>query len=205
MCVDIVTNWKKTWNSTITAFSRENYMYQLRRFYACLGKLTSEVKTEDELKTLVDWAMAHTREDVNEKLLLKYKISLDDVRMTKGLTNQERINHLAGELTAFYQMYDQQRLKKPEEIRELARNGLIYYEDMNESLKNRYAANLLDSGKEKLAMLLQKFYYRHNATKTPEQLERLTKYGIDYGTDALNKKLTAQYGECLDDLELDEF
>lgn len=180
-------------------------MYQLRRFYACLGKLTNEVKTDEELTGLVDWAMLHTREDVNEKLLLKYQISLDDVRMTKGLTNQERINNLAGELTAFYQIYDQQRLKKPEEIRELARNGLIYYEDMNEALKNTYNANLLDSGKEKLADLLQKFYYRHNASKTPEQLERITKYGIDYGLDALNKKLTAQYGECLDDLDLDEF
>lgn len=63
-------------------------------------------RRQQEKEELAKYQLEHTRDEMNEKLLEKYNMSLDDVKMIKGATKQQRIITLQRQLTEFYQLYD---------------------------------------------------------------------------------------------------
>mmetsp|Transcript_20722 Transcript_20722/g.25127 ORF Transcript_20722/g.25127 Transcript_20722/m.25127 type:complete len:180 (-) Transcript_20722:705-1244(-) len=177
--------------------------------------------------------MEYTRSAVNEQLLKNYQFCLDDVKMVKGNTDSEREVNLRKQLIEFYQIYDPQMLtamsnkvpdtprtpgvgigyRTPEndevseglqKIYDQVKVGIVELEALDEKLKDKYGAGLEDKFKEKLRIALTDFYARVDNKKDNEAIEKIIKYGLDRGLEAMGERLVLKYGEGIDLEEFDE-
>lgn len=116
-----LVRWKQTWGSVINDVHSERVTYELKRFYNVIcqtpqrSKKRQNVPTkgDETLKRLAEFQLVHSRDKVNERLLKKYNMCLDDVTMIKGATPSERKANLQRKLTEFYQKYDPDSLLTP--------------------------------------------------------------------------------------------
>ena len=159
-------------------------------------------------------------------MLKKYKFCLDDVKMVKGNTNQERKINLKQQLIEFYQKHDPNKLgteafarlkslgtrshtsiekqisPQMAEIDRDAEWGILNLEALERKLSSRYGVGLEDSATQRLRHRLVEFYNQNNGRKKPEAIEKIVEYASKRGLDALNEKLMLTYGKGInvDDL-----
>uniref|UniRef100_A0A7S3LRR1 Uncharacterized protein n=2 Tax=Aplanochytrium stocchinoi TaxID=215587 RepID=A0A7S3LRR1_9STRA len=229
-----LNKWKKNWHNVLDQHHKMNLRYELKRFYAVQNRVDPKnFKTEHDIQRLVQWGMEYTRSAVNEQLLKNYQFCLDDVKMVKGNTDSEREVNLRKQLIEFYQIYDPQMLtamsnkvpdtprtpgvgigyRTPEndevseglqKIYDQVKVGIVELEALDEKLKDKYGAGLEDKFKEKLRIALTDFYARVDNKKDNEAIEKIIKYGLDRGLEAMGERLVLKYGEGIDLEEFDE-
>lgn len=203
-----LAKWKQNWRSFLHRHHSDYVSYELTRFYKFIDTRPKKFKEANPMDQLVQWACQHSRLEVNEKLLEKYNFCLDDVKMVKGTTNQERKTNLRFQLVEFYQKHDPAKLgmishqssedKMTPEMKALDEEvewGYIHYELLNQRLKNKYGEGLLDDFSSELRNRLLVFYEKMGVKKTTESIKKIIDFAKKKGLQAMNENLTLRYGE----------
>lgn len=198
-----LTLWKRNWREVLQKHHADAVTYELNRFYTFVGTLPQQFQMGQDMHTLVNWATQHTRTEVNEKLLKKYRFCLDDVKMVKGTTNEERKINLKAQLIEFYQRNDPERLGSD-----------VYGSLGGFSNAQHISSASLDtlessvSGRVSRAMAAAKISANSSIRSSVEskdkispemlEIERRVEWGIIH-LDELEKELTEKYGKGLED------
>eukprot|EP00924_Labyrinthula_sp_SR-Ha-C_P012851 snap_masked-scaffold_12-processed-gene-0.51-mRNA-1 protein AED:1.00 eAED:1.00 QI:0/-1/0/0/-1/1/1/0/381 len=90
-------------------------------------------------------------------------------------------------------------------IEEEAQYGIVAWEELNDSLRDRYGVQLEEEWAAKLRKRLINFYEQQGQTKEPHQIDRLVNYTYEHGLQALNKNLTLKYGACVRISDLEKY
>lgn len=213
-----VMTWRDQWNKVLIETHKEQLSYELRRFYGFI-ETTRKVLPPGELglAKLVTWGINNGREAVNERLQEKYLLTLDDVQTIPGNSDRERTLLLRIMLIEYYQKHDPELLKLPqgkqarkskrglaelENLYDDAEKGIVFLEELNEKLQEKYGIGLPDR-RTNLKEKLKHFFEENDPEKKEEDIDNLVAQAATSGIGIVNEILVEEYGKGIDTSHLD--
>eukprot|EP00924_Labyrinthula_sp_SR-Ha-C_P016679 snap_masked-scaffold_6-processed-gene-11.28-mRNA-1 protein AED:1.00 eAED:1.00 QI:0/0/0/0/1/1/2/0/347 len=198
-------HWKNKWKETLQNHHEKEMKYKIERFMAFLkyiGGAEAEVSKvlkskERDCVNLYRKKIYH----VNETLLEKYGLCLNDVNMLKGNSHEERIVNLKMKLIEFFQHHDQARIDFGDDpsleldLMQDCEIAIVKYEEFNDELKHTYGSKLEVEKENQVKKKLREYMNGNGDALSEHDVDKLLEFARKKGFHRMNESLVTNFGD----------